>query len=484
MTSLGTSPYLLHLVSGLSVGTSLVASAHVVLTKRDTRAAIGWIGLIWLSPFLGTLVYILLGINRISRRARQLRRQRPRAGPKQRDLPCPPDRLREHLTDEAEHLEAMARLGDRVTGWPLADGNEIVPLRNGDEAYPAMVEAIEGASRSVALCSYIFNDDRAGRLFVAALGRAVARGVAVRVLIDDLGARYDWPTIVGPLRRAGVLVSRFMPTLTPGWLPYLNLRNHRKILVVDGRVGFTGGMNIDENFFHQVNPTRPRDDLHFRVRGPVVAHLQHVFADDWVFTNGERLTGDDWFPTLGPVGRVLARGVADGPDEDIDKLVITIEGALACAQVSVAIVTPYFLPDAPLIASLIVAAMRGVQVDIVVPKVNNLSLVQWASTPLLGQILERGCRVWASPPPFDHTKLLVIDRAWVLLGSGNWDQRSLRLNFEFDVECYDLPFASALDDLVRDKIRLAQPITLADINGRSLPNKLRDGVARLLSPYL
>src|SRR5205807_1923554 len=143
----------------------------------------------------------------------------------------------------------------------------------------------------------------------------------------------------------------------------------------DGRLGFTGGMNIDENFFHQIGPTRPKDDLHFRVRGPVVAHLQHVFADDWVFTTGERLVGDDWFPTLGPVGEVPARGVADGPDEDLDKLVITIEGALACAQRSVAIVTPYFLPDAPLIAALDVAALRGVGVDIVVPAVNNLSLV-------------------------------------------------------------------------------------------------------------
>jgi cardiolipin synthase len=471
------------LVSALSVTISLVASAHVILNKRDTRSAIGWIGLIWLSPFLGTMAYVLLGINRINRKAQSLRRGRPRLEPPPA-LACPPEEVARYVADEDRHLVSLARLVGEVTGRPLLEGNEIVPLMGGDQAFPAMIRAIDEASRSVSLVTYIFNDDRAGRLFVDALKRAVDRGVAVRVLVDGIGARYDWPSITRVLRNAGVPFATFIPTLVPGWTPYLNLRNHRKILVADGRVGFTGGMNIDEDYFHQIHPRRPRNDLHFRVEGPVVAHLQHVFAEDWVFTTQEFLQGDLWFPALDPVGPVLSRGISDGPDEDLDKLIGVILGALACAETSVAIVTPYFLPDAPLISALTIAAMRGVQVDIILPKQNNLNLVKWASTALLGELIERGCRVWYSPPPFDHSKLMVVDDIWSFVGSGNWDPRSLRLNFEFNLECYGPALAASLGQVVRDKLRDAERVTMDDIKNRSLPVKLRDGTARLLSPYL
>ena len=148
------------------------------------------------------------------------------------------------------------------------------------------------------------------------------------------------------------------------------------------------------------------------------------------------------------------------------------------------VVTPYFLPDASLIAALNVAALRGVKVDILLPAENDLALVQWASTALLWQVLERGCRVWLSPPPFDHTKLLLVDEFWTLLGSANWDPRSLRLNFEFNVECYDRELATSLTDLVRSKMEQARPVSVADVDGRSMGIRLRDGVARLFSPYL
>ena len=159
-------------------------------------------------------------------------------------------------------------------------------------------------------------------------------------------------------------------------------------------------------------------------------------------------------------------------------------GALACARSSVRLVTPYFLPDPGLISALNTAALRGVAVDIVLPRRSNLRLVQWASAALLWQVLEHGCRVWRTPPPFDHTKLLLVDGAWALLGSANWDPRSLRLNFEFDLECYDRGLAAALEGVVQGKLKQAQPVTLADVDGRRLPVRLRDGAARLLSPYL
>ncbi len=210
-------PYLL---SALDVLVSLVASGHVLLSKRDTRAAIGWIGLIWLSPLIGTVLYWLLGINRINRRARSLRRdQRPtttKSGANER-LATQPEG---GLSIEMAHLEGLRELVGRVTGQSLLPGNKVEPLINGDQAYPAMVQAIDDATRSVGLSTYIFNDDPAGAMFVDALRRALARSVVVKVLVDDIGSRYDMRSIIGSLRRAGIPVARFLPTLAPGWIPY------------------------------------------------------------------------------------------------------------------------------------------------------------------------------------------------------------------------------------------------------------------------
>ena len=172
-------------------------------------------------------------------------------------------------------------------------------------------------------------------------------------------------------------------------------------------------------------------------------------------------------------------------DEHFERLRITLLAAIASARLSVMVVTPYFLPDAAIVTALNVAALRGVEVDILLPAKSNLPIVQWASTAQLWQVLERGCRVWLTPPPFDHTKLTVVDRAWVLFGSSNWDPRSLRLNFEFDVECYDCELAEKLQQWLRaERLREARPVKLADVDGRRLPMRLRDGLARLLSPYL
>lgn len=473
-----------YLATVLYCGVSLAASGHAVLRKRDTRAAIGWVGAIWLAPALGPLLYVWLGINRIERRARALRMKRPSAAEPAELCECSADALDQALTPEGAHLESLIKLVGDVTERPLVGGNRITPLANGDQAYPAILGAIDEASRSITLSTYIFKNDRAGRRFLDALKGAMSRGVEVRVIIDDVGARYGWPPMPRLLREAGVPVATFMPTRIPWRFHYSNLRSHLKILVVDGRTGFTGGINIHEGNCLDLGPRHPVQDLHFRVTGPVVAQLQTAFADDWAFCTGELLQGEPWVSPVEPEGPVLARGISSGPDDDFEKLRLAILGAIACARSSILVVTPYFLPDASLITALNVAALRGVEVDVVLPEENDLALVQWASTALLWQVLERGCRVWLSPPPFDHTKLMLVDGQWTLLGSANWDPRSLRLNFEFNLECYDRELAASLTARVRSKMARSRPVRLADVDGRSLPVRLRDGVARLLSPYL
>ena len=466
-------------MAGFDLAAVLLASGHALLHKRDSRAATLWLGVIWLLPALGPLLYLAFGVNRIRRRARalDLRKTFSRAIP---------DDLGEPLPAGAEQLQHLARVVSRVVTPPLTAGNKIEPLVNGDAAFPAMLAAIAAAHKSVTLASYIFDRDASGGKFVAALSRAIQRGVAVRVLVDAAGARYSWPPITWRLRAEKIPCARFLPTsvFTPWRVATINLRNHRKSLIVDGQIAFTGGMNIRHGNVLADKPRAPVQDLQFRLTGPVVAELQEAFVNDWKFTTGETLAGDIWFPELTETGNVIARVVTDGPDEDFEKLRLTLLAALAEAQTSVQILTPYFLPDTALISALNLAALRGVRVDIVLPAKNNLPFVHWASRAMWWQVLERGCKIWLTPPPFDHSKLMIVDGHWVLLGSANWDARSLRLNFELNVECYGREFAGAAQEIFQQKIATAREVTLGEADSRALPAKLRDATARLFSPYL
>jgi len=482
-----------HVLATSILAINIFASAHAILVKRDTRSTIGWVGLIWFSPVFGAIAYAVLGVNRIRSRAGQLRAGKLAVIHELRAAVPSLKRLTESIGPDDSPLRALAKLVGQVTSRPLVDGNAIEPLLGGDEAYPRMLAAIDAATRSIGMASYIFDNDRTGKLFAEALGRAVHRGVTVCVLIDGIGSRYTLPSIVGVLAAQGVRVARFLPTTVPLYFPYANLRNHRKILVIDGAVGFTGGLNIRDGCWLAHEPRHPVRDLHFQLRGPVVTQLLEVFAGDWAFAADEVLAGDAatansnaaWAPSTEFVGPMLARGIRYGPDDpDMGRIKLVLVGALAAAQKSVRIMTPYFLPDDAVCQALDVAAMRGVTVDIVLPDQNNLALVSWASTALLWQVLGRGCNVWMSPPPFDHTKLMVVDGAWALFGSGNWDDRSMRLNFEFNVETYDRELAGALDRQIAAVISRSRRKTLAEVDGRSLPIRLRDGIARLFSPYL
>ena len=481
-----------HIVATTLLALNSTASLHALLTKRDTRSTMAWVGLIWLSPGFGAAAYALFGVNRIRRKATRLRAGLREVIHRVEAAMPSAERLEDAIGPTNAPLRSLATLVGEVTKRPLLDGNTIQPLYGGDEAYPKMLEAIDSANRSVGLASYIFDNDPTGKLFIDALCRAADRGVAVRVLIDGIGSRYSFPTSVGLLRQKGVPVSRFMPTTVPLYLPYANLRNHRKILVVDGERGFTGGLNIRNGCWLSKHPEHAVQDMHFSLTGPVVTQLLEVFIEDWAFASGELLGSlrdsvpdPAWKPRLDFSGTSLARGVRYGPDDkEIGRIKLILIAALSSARRSVKIMTPYFLPDDAICQALGVAALRGVTVDIVLPQQNNLAMVGWASDALLWQVLSRGCTIWMSPPPFDHTKLMVVDSSWCLFGSGNWDERSMRLNFEFNVESYDESLCQDMDKHVAQIISKSTKRTLADVDSRSLPIRVRDGIARLFAPYL
>jgi len=476
-------PYLL---SAIHVVAASWVTVDAVLRKRHVPAVVGWVGLAWLAPISGSIAYYLLGINRIQRSATALERPpgADLAGRARGELAELVDGVPASIAGASPGFAGLVTLGARLTRRPLYAGNCIEPLVGGDAAYPAMLEAIEVARESVSLATYIFDNDEAGAAFRAALLRARGRGVEIRVLIDDVGSRYTKPPMPGELADDGIRTAVFLPTRVPRLAQYANLRNHRKIMVVDGRVGFTGGMNIRAGHWLSRQPKDPVQCLHFRVQGPVVSDLQEIFAADWAFATGERLAGPPWFADPAACGPVAARGVPDGPDADIDNLPQLLLGALAVATQRVRVVTPYFLPDDGMLRALQVAAMRGVQVDIVLPGRSNLPLIDWAMAPQLPWLLDAGCCIYRTPPPFDHSKLVVVDRAWAMIGSTNWDARSLRLNFEYNLECYDRELAARLDAIAEAKIAAGRRVTRAEIDARSPAVRLRDGLTRLLSPYL
>jgi len=461
-------------VAVLHVSLAVVVTIDVLLKKSDVRGALGWIGAVWFAPVLGSLIYYMFGINRVSRRALKFSRLRE----KQADALVTPD------VEASPNIKQLCIVSGRVTHSPLTGGNALEILQGGDEAYPQMLAAIRAAQHSVAMSSYIFRNDAAGREFADALIEAVKRGVQVRVLLDGVGAGYVYPEIFYRMRRGGVKAARFLHTWLPWRMPFLNMRNHRKILVSDGRLAFVGGINIGAENSARLSGADQIHDVHFRVEGPVVRMIMDAFARDWSFTTAESLDADCWWPALKPAGTAFARGLRSGPDSDIYRLETVLGAALSLAQHHIRIITPYFLPDSRLQFAIQQAALRGVTVEIVLPQESDQRVMQWAMLGHLRFFRYIRAKVVTTPPPFDHTKLCTIDGEWALIGSSNWDARSFRLNFEFDLEVTDRKLTAALDALIDARIAAGTDVTPDMLAAEPLWKRLRNAAARLLMPYL
>lgn len=434
----------LNVLSVAHVCAAAVASLHVVWFHPQARGAALWLGIVWLVPWAGPLLYLLVGINRVPRR-----------------------------------VQARGELTGAPPVW--SEGNRIAILEGGDAAYAAMLAAIDAAESTVQLESFIFNGDRAGQLFCDALRRAASRGVETRVLIDAIGARYSYPSVVGQLRAGGTTVALFLPTTMPWRWPYANMRNHRKLLVLDGARAFVGGMNIREACMLSLEPEEPTLDTHFLVEGPIVRDIDRLFAADWTFATGDRLAS---VRAVDAIGATSARLVVGGPDRQEAPIRWLKVATLVRAARRVRIVTPYFVPDEDVTTAICAAAMAGVAIQIVLPQHGNLRVLAWASRATWPRLLEMGVEIVLTPPPFDHSKLMVVDDDLALVGSANWDERSFRLNFEADLECRDPDFVQELDRLIDRRVERGRRLTPADLQADPLVDRWRDRVAHLFLPYL
>ena len=393
------------------------------------------------------------------------------------------------LTHEIRHLyaagdEQFRRSMGNLLGPGLRSGNAVTALANGDEIFPAMLEAIRSARRTITFETFIYWSGRIGEEFARALAERAGAGVRVHVLLDWVGSSKMDQDLIDLMTDAGVEVERYHPLR---WynLGRLNNRTHRKLLVVDGETGFTGGVGISDDWLgHAEDPEHWRD-MHYRVRGPVVNEMQAAFMDNWMKTRALVLHGDDYFPHLEPEGDCFAQMFRSSPGEGSESVRLMFLLSIASAVRTVRISAAYFVPDDLSVETIVAACERGVKVEVVVPgKWIDQTLVRRASRGRWGPLLEAGVEIYEFQPTMYHCKVMIIDEVWTTVGSTNFDNRSFRLNDEANLNILDADFARAqVEQFEADKAR-SRRITLEEWRNRPARQKAREWAAGLLRSQL
>jgi cardiolipin synthase len=388
----------------------------------------------------------------------------------------------EHLygVRDPQFLRSMGSL----LGPPIIPGNRVTALCNGDEIFPAMLEAIRGAMKTICFETFIYWSGSIGREFAEALSERARAGVKIHVMLDWVGSNRIDESLVKRMTDADVEVRRYHPLR---WynVGRLNNRTHRKLLVVDGRVGFTGGVGIADNWLgHAQDPDHWRDS-HYRLDGPAVAHMQTAFMDNWMETCGEVLHGEQYFPALEPVGSHPAQVFRSSADDGSESVRLMYLISLAAAEGSVRLANSYFVPDSLVVRTLVEAQRRGATVEIIVPGLHiDQRMVRRASRALWGPLLEAGVAIYEYQPTMYHVKVAIVDEIWTSVGSTNFDNRSFRLNDEANLNVYDPLFAEAQARVFEDDKRRARRITLEEWRNRPWRERATEWVAALFRMQL
>ncbi len=459
-------------------------SCWILLEKRPPAATIAWILTLALLPGLGFVIYWLMGPRRLqrvrSRRERAHDRLQATSGHGPRAGTFGAASLVSGLDGPERQLVTLALNNGEA---PVSRGNHVEVLRNGHACYDRLEAAIRGARHHVHFEYYIVENDRTGRRFRDLLVEKAREGVEVRLLVDALGSRPLDDRFFGPLKAAGAEIGWFNPVLLR-WVTRPNFRNHRKIVVVDGAVAFTGGINIGDEYLG-LGETGAWRDTHLALTGPAAHGLQALFIEDWNFATGRSLVGPAYFAPLQEAdGGALVQVVGSGPDQDFEVIHHLFFTAIGAARERARITTPYFVPDDATTMALVTAALRGVDVDVLVPWRTDARLVSAASRSYYDELLAAGVRLHEYRPGFLHAKTMVVDGRFAVVGSANFDQRSFRLNFEVAAVVYDAAVAATLDTQFEKDLALSREITPDERATRSLGSRLAEASARILSPLL
>jgi len=469
--------------SALAVG----AGWHVLLYKRKPQAALLWLVVIATLPFIGAVLYASVGVDRIGRRAtiKELRNRAVRG--ELEALVAPRDEQPEEPSDGAAlplHLKDFAQLLSNVSRYRAMPGNRLEVLRGGDEFFPRLLGAIESARHSVVIETFIFDCDSVGRQVLWAMSRASERGVACHLLYDAIGSINLDLIAVADAQSKGVLVTPFAGR---NWLRgrfQINLRNHRKIAVIDGRLGFVGGMNISARHSHRKGIGLSVIDYHFSLSGPAVLQLMAAFAEDWFWATGQKLVDSAYYPDLPAAGDTNCRVLPSGPDGDRGVWQRVLVAAIHNATATVRIATPYFIPDEAVLTALITAAMRGVRVEVVVPRRTDHRYVDWAMKSYFDELLEVGVCLFRRPEPFLHAKLLLVDDQWASVGSANLDPRSFVLNYELNLGVVGQEAVASIRSAFEHERDASERVTLAEWETRGVTKRAWANFWGLWSPLL
>lgn len=464
-----------HIRAWLSIGWVvylLWLGSWIVLQKREPAATLSWLVSLAALPYIGFAVYYFLGPQKIVRH--RARRQRHHAR-----LP----RNAEGPGDESVELRTLAQA---TTGLAPSTARDVRLLVDGGHKYPALLDAIAQARDHVHLEYYIYNPDRTGKALLDALVERARAGVAVRLLVDAMGSKLATRRFFAPLTDAGGELAWFHPSRL--WLPWrrpwLNLRTHRKIVVIDGRVGFLGGINITDEEDERLRDDAYRD-LHLRLEGDIVRSLQEVFVEDWAYATKRSDFIGDVVRAMPPpqAGPMRAQLLISGPDSPWEAIHRTYVGAIHAATRRVWLTTPYFVPGEAAMMALTSAALGGLDVRLLVPRMSDSRLVTYCVRSYYDDLLAAGVKVYEYGPRMLHSKSLLVDDHLAIIGSANFDHRSFRLNFESSLMFEDTGVADALARLIEREFASA-PRVRADRPRPLLATRLPEALARLMAPLL
>lgn len=450
---------------------TLLAVLHF---KREPMSAIAWSLLVLLVPFLGAFLFLVFGYQTVHRR---LRRRQARSKAYKAFA-----RTKAESVDVPPTVDVLAKLGHHGDGFPVSGGNAVTLYSDGNPAFDAMLDAIRRAEHHVHAQSFIVRSDETGRRFIEALCACARRGAEVRFLVDSVGSHAFPSRLMRQVRAAGGKAATFLPLSNPlRW----NLRNHRKILVVDGRVGFCGGLNIADEYLSKSARFGHWRDTHFRLEGPAVEGLQHTFLDDWYFATHEAVKGGPYTPAHPAApGNVLAQVVSSGPDNDHKAIRDTYVSAVLRARERVWIASPYFVPDAGFRDALVLAARSGVDVRYLGLAKPDKWVPFLAARFYWTDMLAAGVKVYQYQRGMMHSKFMLMDHDWASVGSANTDNRSLLLNFECNCQFFDAGVVKELETAFLTDLESSLQVNADRFAKRPLPTRLAENAARLFSPVL